>query len=153
MGSFPKKEDQSSNGYQSSLDYNKPLESVTLLSWDDIGIKMMYGRVFATMFTCIPCVILNTMLVFFILTSKEFKTLNFSPRIIQAVSDIIGPGVAHFTFELLDYRNFEAVTRTDSRQNSFADIESQKLSVRVKGMSESCFIRLTPFFISDGDDN
>ena len=49
------------------------------------------------------CIILNTLLIYFILSSDEFRDLKFFPVGFQALIDILGPGVSNIAYEIVSY--------------------------------------------------
>ena len=61
-------------------------------------------KTIATCLSSLICVVLNSLLVVFLLTTNDFRNLKFSPVVIQAVIDILGPGVANFGYEILLYQ-------------------------------------------------
>ena len=50
------------------------------------------------------CVILNSLLILAIMSSKQTRNLTFFPVIFQATIDILGPGIANIAYEIRSYR-------------------------------------------------
>ena len=69
--------------------------------WDDAFMIVFMVKTVVTCSLSSLCVLLNSLLIFFVLTTKEFCNLKFAPVVIQAFVDIIGPGIANFIYEIL----------------------------------------------------
>ena len=85
-----------------------------ILQTVDWNTSVVVAFIVKTITACcfsVLCIVLNSLLVCFLLTSKDFRNLNFTPAIIQAVVDIMGPGVANCCYEIMLYYN--------SRYNDF----------------------------------
>ena len=73
--------------------------------WDDSVGTVFVVKHYSSLLLSALCVFLNSLLVLFLATNKGFRDLKFFPLALQAVVDIIGPGMANFVFEIVSYRN------------------------------------------------
>ena len=66
---------------------------------DETFYKVMRYRVSISTFLNIQSIIMNTFLLLFLFSYKEFRSWMFFPLMMQATVDIIGPGIANMIFE------------------------------------------------------
>ena len=69
---------------------------------DDLNTVVKSFSIFGSTF----CVILNSLLLHFILTTEEFRTLHFFPIGVQATVDLIGPGLINIIYSSFSIINF-----------------------------------------------
>ena len=100
------------------------------------------------MFASIPCVFLNLLLILFIFMNKEFRSLNYSPVVIQALSDIIGPGVANLIFESRVHKKLNDIVSRPNYEDSPHNFETLEKLTRIKG-GAACILGLLRMFLSE----
>ena len=61
---------------------------------------MMDVKFWAEMYLSSQCVIMNALILAFLGSTKQFRTWQFFPLMLQATVDLIGPGVANLFFEV-----------------------------------------------------
>ena len=87
--------------FYSESDY---LELEVKYLWDDSVGTVLAVKRYSSLLLSALCVFLNSLLVLFLATNKGFRDLKFYPLALQAVVDIIGPGIANFVFEIVSYQ-------------------------------------------------
>ena len=82
------------------------------LKWamDETFYKVMHYRVGISTFLNIQSIIMNTFLLLFLFSYKEFRSWLFFPLMMQATVDIIGPGIANMIFEWKLYFHWPAIS-------------------------------------------
>ena len=55
------------------------------------------------------CFTFNAFLLYCLLTTQEFKSLLFFPIGLQALIDLIGPGISNLVYVILSFKNFRSI--------------------------------------------
>ena len=84
-----------------SIDY-------VLMKFYDDGLKTFHSW-YTSLTVCgsIFCIVLNSFLIFCLLTIDEFKSLIFFPIGLQAVIDVIGPGITNIISAIISHQQLE----------------------------------------------
>ena len=119
---------------QRNLDYlyNNVQISRHLYGFDPSGyitynaafIQILYNKTVVVSCSSGMCVVLNAMLLFFLLTRKKFRNLKFFPLMLQALVDMIGPGITNIIHEAILYPQFkkEVTSKIDPDSNDFKEV-------------------------------
>ena len=107
-------------------------------------INIMYAKMISTLGSSIFCSVLNFMLLVFLFMDKEQRNLIYFPLMLQALADIIGPGIANAIYEIKLYPKFIKEVESQLYLGGGIQIDQSFLANEINQVDgkEGCFTNL-----------
>ena len=90
-----------------NISYNWAPDDYGQHSWDSGLANFITTKTIISIVSSAVCIVLNSLLVFFIFSHSEFRDWKFYPTAIQALADVIGPGIGNLWYEWLVYEQLQ----------------------------------------------
>ena len=117
--------------------------------WDDSVETIFAVKHYSSLLLSALCVFLNSLLVLFLATNKSFRDMKFFPLALQAVVDIIGPGVANFVFEVRSYQKTMDILRLSTSRGDSTSLRALENFATVIGGDTGCLLALLRMVLNE----
>ena len=117
--------------------------------WDDSVETIFAVKHYSSLLLSALCVFLNSLLVLFLATNKGFRDMKFFPLALQAVVDIIGPGVANCVFEVRSYQKTMDILRLSASRGDSTSLRALKNFATVIGGDTGCLLALLRMVLNE----